>query len=292
MKLKHLEYFMSVAENHNFSKAAEKLFVSQPNISKYIQELERELGVKLFDRYPRKVVLNRYGRYFYKEVKKILHQLENTEKTIKEMVNPFFGTINLSFIHTLGDTLIPQIISEYNSNFPDVKFNLLQGSTDVLLKDLLEGGADFCFLMDREFPDGIKHKKLFSETLYAALPKDHPFSSLTEIDLSLLKNESFINFKLGIGLRNSIDSICKTAGFIPKVKFECQEVGTVAGFVESGLGVSLIPYIKGIDRYNIAVLPLTNKYKTRNINLAFKKDAFFSPSIRQFYMFLNTKFNL
>jgi len=75
MKLKHLEYFMSVAENHNFSKAAEKLFVSQPNISKYIQELERELGVKLFDRYPRKVVLNRYGRYFYKEVKKILHQL-------------------------------------------------------------------------------------------------------------------------------------------------------------------------------------------------------------------------
>src|SRR5699024_12252216 len=99
-----------------------KLFVSQPNISKYIQELERELGVKLFDRYPSKVVLNRYGRYFYKEVKKILHQLANTQKTIKEMANPFLGTINLSFTPPLGATLTPQLITEYNSNLPDLKF--------------------------------------------------------------------------------------------------------------------------------------------------------------------------
>lgn len=292
MNLRQLEFFVCIAEEESFTKAAKKLFVSQPNISKSIRQLELELGVELFNRKSRKSTLNRYGQYFYDEIKEILHSLENTERTIKEMVNPFLGTVNLSFIHTLGNTLIPQIIGEYHTQFPDVKFNLLQSSTDVLLDDLLAGGADFCFLMDREFPEGIEYTRLFTEKLYVILPKYHSLAHLKEIDLIDLKNESFINFKPGIGLRNSIDLICHEAGFEPKNIFECQEVGTVAGFVEAGLGVSLIPDVKGIKHYEIVMLPLTNEVHLRNINLAMRNNVFKAPAVEQFHKFLKKKFEI
>lgn len=292
MNLKQLEYFISVANEESFSKASKKLYVSQPNISKSIQSLEESIGVKLFDRYPRKVMLNRFGEYFYNEVKKAIDILNKSEDTIKEMVDPFSGTINLSFIHTLGGSLVPSIISEYNLLYPNVQFHLFQGSTDVLLDNLLSGGADFCFLMDRKFPPEIKYQKLFSETLYAALPKNHPLANLQTIDLKALKNEHFINFKFGIGLRNSIDTICRNAGFNPEIKFECQEVGTVAGFVEAGLGVSLIPKLKGISSYEIVLIPVRNRVKTRNINLAFRTDSYKSPAVNQFHNFLKKKFNI
>jgi len=292
MNLKQLEYFICIAEEENFTNAAKKMFVSQPNLSKSIRLLENDLGVPLFNRKPRTTTLNRYGKYFYTEIKQALNILENAENVVKEMINPFSGTINLSFIHTLGNTLIPQIISEYQSKFPDVKFNLLQSSTDVLLEDLLSGGADFCFLMDREFPEGIEYFQLYSEELFVVLPKNHPLAYLKKIDLIDLKDENFVSFKLGIGLRNSIDRICNEAGFKPNTVFECQEVGTVVGFVEEGLGVSLVPNLKGLKHLQIAMIPFTNKVNLRNINLAIRKQPHNPPVVEQFYHFLQEKFKI
>lgn len=292
MNIKQLEFFVCIAEEESFTKAAKKKFVSQPNLSKSIHQLEIELGVPLFDRKPRITTLNRYGKYFYNEVKQALTILEDAENIVKEMVDPFSGTINLSFIHTLGNTLIPQIIGEYHSEFPNVKFNFLQSSTDVLLEDLLSGGADFCFLMDREFPEGIKHIRLFTDELFVILPKHHPLSHSEMIDLIDLKNENFVSFKSGIGLRNSIDRICNEAGFEPNTIFECQEVGTVVGFVEQGLGVSLVPKLRGVKHLQIAMIPFSNKVNLRNINLAIRKDTQNPPVVENFYLFLKNKFKI
>lgn len=290
MNLKHLEFFIAVVEEENFSRAADKLFTSQPNISKGIQQLESDIGIQLFDRQPRKVVLNRYGKFFYKHIVKALTELDNAEKAIKEFIDPDKGVINLSFIHSLGSTLIPELIHEYQQIYPNVHFNLLQGSTDVLLDDLINGETDFCFLMDREFPPTVEHIKLFEEMINIILPINHRLASKEKIDLIDLKDDPFISFKLGIGLRNSMDLICEKAGFSPKIRFECQEVDTVVGFVESGLGVALVPRIKGIESYHIKIKLLQNKFKHRNVNLAMRKNVFQSPIVLNFYEYLANKF--
>lgn len=279
-------------EEENFSRAAEKLFTSQPNISKGIQQLENDLGVQLFNRKPRKVILNQYGRYFYKHIVKALNALDNAEQSIKEFVSPDKGVINLSFIHSLGSTLIPELIKEFQETYPHVQFNLSQNSTDRLLENLIRGEADFCFLMDREFPETIEYIKLFEEMIYIILPLNHELAEQDKINLIDLKDNSFISFKIGIGLRNSMDLICEKAGFRPNIKFECQEVDTVVGFVESGLGVALVPRIKGIESYNIKIKLLENKFKHRNVNLAMRKGTFKSPVVLNFYDYLSTKFDI
>lgn len=291
MNLRHLEYFIAVVEEENFSRAAKKLYVSQPNISKAIQQLENDLGVALFDRMPRQVKLNRYGKYFYNEVTQVMESLNNAEHSIRELINPYKGTIKLSFIHSLGSTLIPDIIKEFKEKYPDVTFNLSQNSTDVLLEDLIDGDVDFCFLMDREFPESIEHVKLFNEKIYVILPKSHPLANEKEVNLIDLKNDPFITFKPRIGLRNSMDLICQKAGFNPNVAFECQEVDTVVGFVEKELGVALVPKIKAIDSYDVSILSIKNEFKHRNINLAMRKDLYKSPIVLNFYNYLKEKFN-
>ncbi|MEV9641076.1 LysR family transcriptional regulator [Mammaliicoccus sciuri] len=292
MNIKQLESFLCVAEEESFTNAAKKMFVSQPNLSKAIIQLETDLGVKLFDRKPRTTTLNKYGEFLYTQVKEALLVLDQAERTVKEMINPHAGTINLSFIHTLGNTLIPQLIGEYRKSFPLVKFNLLQSSTDVLLEDLLLGGADFCFLMDREFPADINHFKLFTEEMFVILPEDHFLANSKTIDLKDMENEEFISFKPGIGLRNTIDKICNEAGFIPNTIFECQEVATVAGFVEEGLGVSLVPKLKGLENFSIKIIPISNKAHFRNINLAMRDDAYRPPAVENFLLFLKEKFTI
>lgn len=292
INLKHLEFFIAVVEEENFSRAAEKLFTSQPNISKGIQQLEKDIGVQLFNRKPRKVILNQYGKYFYKHIVTALAALDNAETSIKEFVSPDKGVINLSFIHSLGSTLIPELIKEFQEIYPHVQFNLLQSSTDLLLENLIRGEADFCFLMDREFPETIEYIKLFEEMIYVILPFNHRLAEQEKINLIDLKSDAFITFKLGIGLRNSMDLICEKAGFTPNIKFECQEVDTVVGFVESGLGVALVPKIKGIDSYNIKIKLLENKFKHRNVNLAMRKGISKSPAVLNFYNYLRTKFDI
>ncbi|PIC94592.1 LysR family transcriptional regulator [Sporosarcina sp. P26b] len=292
MNIKQLEYFICVAEEESFTNASKIMFVSQPNLSKSISQLENELGVKLFDRKPRLTKLNKYGEYYYKRVKEAFLLLNEAENTVKEMINPHAGTINLSFVHTLGNTFIPQMIGEYRKKFPDIKFNLLQSSTDVLLEDLLTGGADFCFLMDREFPNGISHFKLFAEEMFVILPNDHHLKDNKTINLRDLEHEEFISFKTGIGLRNTIDKICNEAGFQPNTIFECQEVATVAGFVEEGLGVSLVPKLKGLENLSIKIIPILNKAHLRNINLAIRDDAYRPPAVVNFYQFLKEKFSI
>lgn len=286
MLYRQLEYFCIVAETENFTEAAEKLFISQPALSRSIANLENDLGVPLFDRKGRSVQLNRYGRFFLEKVHSSLSLIKEGKRQLQEMVDPLCGTVRLSFIHTLGNSLIPELIHNYKKFYPSVDIMLFQETTNVLMDQLNSGEIDLCFIMDADFPPEIHYEPIFEEELFVIVPKTHHLANEKEIDLKQIANEPFIGFKKGVGLRAVTDKYCKEAGFTPNLTFESQQVGTISGLVSVGLGVSLVPKNRGMEQYEVVLLPVANTKCTRVINIAWKKDIYVPEVVKLFKKFV------
>src|ERR1700751_4840048 len=145
MELQQLKYFREVAEREHVTRAAEKLFVSQSAISRAVTQLEEELGVPLFYRQGRTVVLSPYGRLFLKHVNRALSVLEGGKRLLREQTGEESGTISLGFLHSLGVEMVPRLIKEYRRKHPRTQFALLvQRSGRVLVTQLAEGSIDLC----------------------------------------------------------------------------------------------------------------------------------------------------
>lgn len=283
---KQLEYFRKVAETESFTKAAEQLFISQPALSRSIKFLENELGVPLFERKGRILKLNHYGEIFLEKVEESISALEEGKTLLKELVDPFTGTIRISFIHTLGNNLVPELISKFQKIYKHVNFQLYQGDAGAVIDHIESGKVDFGILMEANFSEDIIYETVKNEELFVIVPKNHPLASKKSLPLNLIKDEPFIGFKEGIGLRAVADKLCLKAGFSPNIAFEGQQVGTINGFVSAGLGVSLVPKNRGISEFDIQCIPVSNPVCFRNINLAWKEDIFIPKVVNEFKNFI------
>jgi DNA-binding transcriptional LysR family regulator len=145
MELQQLKYFREVAKREHVTRAAEKLFVSQSAISRAVSQLEEELGISLFYRQGRAVVLSRYGRVFLEHVTQALSILENGKRLLSEQTGKESGSVSLGFLHSLGIEMVPRLIKEYCRKHPKIQFTLLvQRSGEMLMKELAAGNIDLC----------------------------------------------------------------------------------------------------------------------------------------------------
>ncbi|WP_209125008.1 LysR family transcriptional regulator [Alkalihalobacillus sp. BA299] len=291
MEWQQLEYFQKVAELQHFTRAAEALYISQPALSRSIARLEKDLGVPLFERNGRTVQLNRYGKLFLKKVNSALLLIEEGKQEVEDMVHPDRGLIALSFLHTLGSHIVPELIREFRKSYPDVQFQLFQNTADILIKQLTTGAIDLCLTSAPVERVGLRWEKLFREQLFVIVPKSHHLAKKECIKLAEVAEEPFIGFKEGIGLRTITDQLCQQAGFKPKVTFESQEVSTVNGLVSAGLGVSLIPDRKGLDETQVVKLTVEDLECTRSIGVAWVEDRYRPPVVEHFRSFVFSFFN-
>lgn len=292
MELQQLEYFQTVAEMLHITRAAEALSISQPALSRSISRLEKELGVPLFDRYGRSIVLNRYGQMFLKRVNSIIQELSAGKQEICDLLDPEYGEISLGFLHTLGVHVIPDLIGAFRSKYPNVKFLLHENNVQMLLAQMEAGDIDLCFATYKETKIPVKWTELWSEELFVIVPVNHRLAGCKSINLSEIADESFISFKEGYGLRIITDQLCKEAGIAPKIKFEGEEVSTIAGLVAAGLGVSLIPDSKEIDKSKISQISVQWPKCQRTIQMANVKERYLSPVIKLFKQFTLEYFKL
>ncbi|HLQ83676.1 MAG TPA: LysR family transcriptional regulator, partial [Pseudogracilibacillus sp.] len=276
MLSKKLEYFYEVAKWNSFTEASNELYISQPALSRSIKSLENQLGVPLFDRRGRTIILNEYGKILLDKVIRSMNIIHEGEVEIKELIHPFTGTIKISFIHTLGNNFVPNIIKRFRKVYPNVKFEFYQGTTDVVMEHLMSDKVDLCFLMEADFPKIVVKKTIKKEELFIVTSNSHYLSNKRQLPLNAIQQEPFVSFKKGIGLRRVTDGLCKKAGFTPKVVFEGSQVGTVNGFVAADLGVSLVPKNKGVSEFDISCIPVSFPKCYRDINIAWKKGAFIS----------------
>lgn len=287
MELQQLTYFRTLAHMQHVTRAAESLSLSQPALSRSIARLEEELGVPLFERQGRSITLNRYGQLFLKRVDRILKEFEEGKQELNDLVHPEHGAVALGFLHTLGTSLIPEIIGAFRAQSPAVSFQLIQSHSYSLLEQLDSGELDLCLLAEpTETNVPIQWTSLWSEEVFAIVPLGHRLAGEPSILLEEIASESFVALKKGYALRRTTDRLFQQIGYTPQITFEGEEAATVAGLVAAGLGVSLLPELRGMDNSKIVQIHVREPKCQRVIGMAWIEGGYLSPAALRFKGFV------
>ncbi len=290
MDFTSLIYFRTVAKYENMSRASEHLHISQPALSKSISLLEDSLGVVLFDRNGRSIKLNRYGKFFLERTEFILREFERTKEDLHNMITPGYGEVSIGFMHTLGLEIIPTLMTDVKRDFPYMRLQLTQNNSSALMEKLINGELDLCLISSLETNSDVIWEKLWDEELYLIVPKTHRLKSRKTVKVHEFALDPFISIKKGNSLRKTVDELFSNEGFKLNVAFEGEEVHTVAGLVESGLGVSLIPKIKGLEQYELQIIHVDSNECKREIGLAYIDHRYLSEVTIQFAKYIRNYF--
>lgn len=292
MEWQQLEYFRVLAKRLHFTQSAEELAISQPALSRSMAKLEEELGVPLFERYGRSIKLSQFGQLFLPRVERAIREIQNGLEEIQQYKNPLSGLVSLSFLHTLGTNIVPDVLGKFNQAYPHVEFRLSQNANPFILDQLLDGEFDICFMSQPESQEGIIWRELFLEPLFAFVPLNHPLGNCPAARLEQFKDDSFIAVQKGFSLRIIMDEMCKMAGFEPKILFEGEEVATALGLVGAGLGIALLPDVVGLDYSKTNRINIIEPLCQRQIGLAWAKKRHLSPSAELFRQYVLKYFSL
>jgi LysR family transcriptional activator of glutamate synthase operon len=242
MEMQQLRYFRVVAELQHVTKAATKLSVSQSAVSRAIRQMEEELGVPLFVRQGRAIVLTRYGAMYLEHVIRAQAALDSGERKLKEESGEQAGTISLGFLGSLGTDMVPKLIRDFRRKYPLVKFNLIQRSAETMVDELMHGTIDLLFSVPGMFPRSeISWTHLLDEEIVIALPERHRLAGRRSLRLQELTLEPFLTLTRGHTIRTIFDQACEKAGIEPHISFEGRDMGTLRGLIAAGLGVGLMP---------------------------------------------------
>ncbi|MGX4766719.1 LysR family transcriptional regulator [Bacillus mojavensis] len=290
MEWEQLEYFQTLARIQHVTKAAETLSITQPALSRSIVRLENYLGVPLFDRQGRSITLNKYGERFLKRVDSIMKEFTEGREEIQSLLQPDQGEVSLGFLHTLGTTIVPNLIGAFKDQYPNVHFQLNQSHSNQLLDKLKSGELDLCLLASFPVESNIMWKPLWKEELFLFLPKHHVLATRQEITLNDIAHEPFVLMKEGFALRVTIDHIFEQVNITPNIVFEGEEAATIAGFVAAGLGVSILPDFKGLDQTNIAKVRISWPRFERTVGIYWIEGKYLSPVAENFKQYIINQF--
>lgn len=291
MEWEQLEYFQTLAWMQHVTKAAKSLSITQPALSRSIARLENHLGVPLFDRQGRSISLNQYGHIFLRRVQAMMKEYTEGKEEIQALLKPDQGVVSLGFLHTLGTTLVPDLIGSFQQEYPNISFQLKQNHSYWLLERLKSGDLDLCLLASIKPENPIQWIKLWSEELFVFVPNDHPLASRESITLNEIAGERFILLKKGYALRMTVDELFEKANIQPNIMFEGEEATTAAGFVAAGLGISILPDLKGLDQSKITKIRVSWPECQRVIGIAWIKGRFLSPVAETFKQYVISHFS-
>jgi DNA-binding transcriptional LysR family regulator len=245
MELRHLRYFVAIASERHFTRAAAKLGIAQPPLSQQIRQLEDELGTRLFTRTARGVVLTAAGEAFLPHAEAAIRDVERATSDARRVSRGDLGTLRVGFTSAASlNPLVPTVISAFRRSYPDVELRLVVHPTTLLLAQLSQDIIDAAFARPTTAQrESLRALPLPSEHLWIALPTGHPLANRTRIRLSVLRNEPFILYPRANGslLYDSIIAACQNAGFSPRVVQEAPEMASMVGLVAAGVGVTLVP---------------------------------------------------
>jgi len=245
MDLRHLRYFVAVAEELNFTRAALRVGIGQPPLSQQIRDLERDLGVMLFVRRPQGVVLTEAGAAFLPEARLVLAGAERARQTAQQAEKGLTGHLSLGLTSSAAfNPVVSSTVRRFRRQFPSVTLSLIERNSVYLLERMYSGDLDAAFyrpgLGD---PEGMRLLRLASEPMRVILPASHHLAGLRALPLEALAQEPFVMFPrdTGLSLYDNILTACRAAGFIPQVAQEAPQISSVVNLVAADLGVSIVP---------------------------------------------------
>ena len=285
MELRHLRYFVAVADEMNFRRAAQRLHVSQPPLSRQIHDLEDELGTKLFDRAKQKLALTPAGEAFLKEARQILSQVQRASQLAKAASRGEAGQLSVAILPPIGGLFLPPAIRAFRERFPVVDLNVLELAPQAQIMALLDRRIDLGFVplpVIKLAPD-LEFETVREVELMAVLPSGHRLAKQRRLALAKLARDPFVllNRSAAAMLHDWILNLCREAGFEAQVIKLADSPSSILELVASGFGVSLLPDL--FQRYpsDVVFRPLPPKTPKLQLSLAWRRDNE-SPLLKAF----------
>lgn len=282
MELSQIRYFLEAAKTQHITKSAEKLHIAQPALTKSIHKLEDEIGVPLFARKGRNIVLTVYGKFLQKELTPIISSLDNIPTAIKEMAKIEKQTVRLSV--QAASTMITQAIIEYKKIYPQVNFHLIQNPDDELF--------DIEITTNLFYNNNIEQDNIFvcTENIFLAVPNTEKYMNKTSIELTEVKEEGFISLFGSKQLRSICDKFCHHAGFEPKIIFDSDSPYAVKNMIAANMGVGFWPEFTWgkVDNTQVRLLKIINPICKRDIIITYKNPETDSSVAESFFEFLKS----
>ena len=244
MELRHLRYFIVLAQELHFRRAAEKLFIAQPALSRQVQELEKELGAQLFERTKRRVALTPAGNYLHEQARRLLAELTEVTHELRRLQSGEIGTVQVGYVGTAMNSVLPGLLQQLKQAYPRLMVALREQTTAEQLQAVRAGQLHLGFVrLPVAAPPGVTVRVVWREPFALVLPAAHPRAAQPLHELASLADEPFVFFPRGrsAGYYDQIMGFCHRAGLAPRV--ECEAVGSAAivQLVASGLGLSILP---------------------------------------------------
>lgn len=276
MDLRQFRYFVAVAEELHFGRAAERLHLSQPPVSLAIKALEEELGVLLFQRTSRRILLTEIGQELLREARAVLRRVEAMKDHAARASQGKIGSLSIGFISLADYNFLPAALSQFHENFPDIQVSLHESTSDVIASDLEKGILDIGYLFPPPtMSPALKYRRMVREKLVVALPENHPLAGLKRVPMRRLSGERFFLFPRHYGplAFDTIVGFCVQHGFSPRLEQEARQMQTTVSLVSSGRGVALVPEsIQRLRREGVVYRPLVGPTPLIEQGVAYRAD--------------------
>ena len=243
MDLRHLRYFIAVTEELHFTRAARRLHIAQPPMSRQIRELEQELGVTLFNRTRRQVELTDAGQVFLVKARQVLRAAESAVLETQRAERGETGKLAVGFFEQTAYTMLPPILRAFNQRFPEVDVQLRWFPVIDQVEALEQGEVDIAFVRPVVDLSAVSKRLLLTEAFVVAVPASHPFAARDTVAIEECANERIINYAqhLAPAYHAAIMRACALAGFVPVRPLDVGQVYTALGLVSAGVGIALAP---------------------------------------------------
>lgn len=275
MDLRNLNYFQVLAEELHFGRAAERLNISQPPLSRTIKQLEEDFGVLLFERTKRKVLLTSAGEELLVQTKQMISQMASIKKRLRIVGKGESGNLRIGYVGAAMHSCLPSLLNIFHENHPEIDLNFEEQPNINLMQSLNNGTMDAAFVRTWLNPKNLEEKIILTESLAAVLPAKHNLSNQKLIEIKDLENENFISFARDCGptIFDSFLELCSASGFVPKIVHQATQLNSILRLVESGFGVSLLPVsIAENNNLNLKFIPLKKKIENIPLIMLYRKE--------------------
>jgi DNA-binding transcriptional LysR family regulator len=274
--VRHLRYFVAAAQEMSISRAADRLRVSQPPLSRQIRDLEEEIGTALFDRSNKRLRLTAAGEFFLQEAKRILSAVERATHITKATGSGQAGRITIAFLSPLGGMFLPQIVRSFRQMHPSADIDLVELVPRKQVEALRDRQIDLAFvpIVEVESEDELVFKTVMKVEVHVALPPDHRMSGLKQSPLHELRDEAFIMIKRSSApaTHELLLRLCRSAGFEPRVAKQSDRAQSILDLIAAGAGVAILPAPFGRYQSDVVMRPLAPEPPAIHLCMVWRKE--------------------
>ena len=281
MEIHQLRYFCAAAETGSFTRGAHREHVTQPTLSQQLLKLEKELGTRLFDRAQHRIRLTTSGQTFFRSAKAILTQLNEAKEEIHKSSKQRGGSIAVGSAPTLTQYFLSSIVQKFSRSHPSIKVRVVEDFQARLLPALRSGLLDAALVHLPIAGRDFRTERVFLQSLYAAVPKNHPLSGRKQVRLAQLGHEAFLLLREDLRFGAIVRAALRKARIEPYVAFEGSSIDNLLAMVAAGAGISLVPEMAVVKRRGCRFIPLEDSQRT-GVGWAILKNHRLSAELRLF----------